>query len=94
VYIPGGEKSIDALTHQSMVIEFINEAYKHCKPIAASGEAVALLQQTSVEAKLASSKDVMSDMGIVTSQGKPSDKFNQAFIAAIAMHRHWVREKN
>ncbi len=94
VYVPGGEKSVDALTHQGYVINFINEAFKHCKPIAASGTAVALLQQTSIESKLSSGKDVMSDQGVVTSQAAPNDEFNKAFVAAIAMHRHWIREKS
>ena len=93
VYVPGGGKSINALTHQGYVIDFINEAYKHCKPIAASGEAVALLQQTGIDAKLATAKDVISDLGVVTSQAAPTSQFTQTFISAIALHRHWTREK-
>lgn len=94
VYVPGGEKNVDALTHQGYVINFINEAFKHCKPIAASGVAVALLQQTSVESRLASGKAVMMNQGVVTSQAAPNDEFNRAFVDAIAMHRHWIREKS
>ena len=56
VYVPGGEKNVDALAHQGYVINFINEAFKHCKPIAASGEAVALLQQTSIEVEVGKRK--------------------------------------
>jgi catalase len=93
VYIPGGEKSIDLLAHERFVIEFIEEAYKHCKPIAASGVGVALLQQTSIESKLATAKDVQTDLGVVTTMGKPNAQFNQAFIDSIAAHRHWAREK-
>jgi catalase len=93
VYVPGGEKSIDALAHQPFVLEFINEAYKHCKPIAASSEGVALLQQTIVEAKMAFSKTAMSDQGVVTSMDAPDEAFNRSFVDAIAMHRHWGREK-
>jgi len=37
VYVPGGEASIDALNTQPEAVEFVSEAYKHCKSIAASG---------------------------------------------------------
>ena len=39
VYIPGGDKSIKALMADSDAVQFISEAYKHCKAIAASGAA-------------------------------------------------------
>ncbi len=94
IYVPGGEKSIDGLTHQPYVTEFINEAYKHCKPIAASGEGVALLRQTSIETKMSGGDEVVSDLGVVTSNAAPSSEFNEAFLAAIKMHRHWAREKS
>ncbi len=93
IYIPGGEASIDALAHQMFVLEFLNEAYKHCKAIAASSEGIGLLQQTVSEAKLAFSNAVVSDKGVVTCMGAPTEEFTGAFLDAIAKHRHWVREK-
>ncbi|HLN44093.1 MAG TPA: catalase [Candidatus Sulfotelmatobacter sp.] len=98
VYIPGGERSIDAMSHQGYVQNFILEAFKHCKAIGATSEAVVLLKEANPslqEAKLISSQDntVNSDLGIVTSNNA-SDEFNKALIQAIAQHRHWAREKN
>lgn len=97
VYIPGGQQSIDAMKQQGYVINFINEAFKHCKAIGASSEAVGLLAETGIaDVKLAdsTSKGVISDKGVVTSQAEPTDEFNLAFTDAIAKHRHWIREKN
>ena len=97
VYIPGGQQSIDAMKQQGYVINFINEAFKHCKAIGATSEAVGLLAETGIaDVKLADStgKGVISDKGVVTLQAAPTDEFNLAFTDAIAKHRHWIREKN
>ena len=40
VYIPGGEKNFNALSEEADAIEFVNEAFRHCKAIAATGEGV------------------------------------------------------
>jgi hypothetical protein len=48
VFIPGGQKSVTALT-KGDVIGFINEAYKHFKAVGASGEGVQLLQKCSMQ---------------------------------------------
>ena len=99
VYIPGGQQSINTMKQQRYVISFINEAFKHCKAIGATSEAISLLAETNVmDGKLAGENskgeaDVVSDKGIVTSQ-TASTEFNQAFTQAIAQHRHWIREKN
>jgi catalase len=96
VYIPGGQKSIDALKAHGYVINFINQAFKHCKPIGASSEAISLLMDTNIDnVKFASmnGNDTVSDKGVVTANGA-TDKFNNAFIEAIAAHRHWIREKD
>ncbi len=97
VYVPGGQQSVDALKKQGYVINFINQAFKHCKAIGATNEAINLLVETNIEnVNLADmkSKEVVSDKGVVTSQTGPTSAFNDAFILAIAQHRHWIREKN
>lgn len=37
IYIPGGDGSAQALQKEADAIEFVQEAYKHCKTIAATG---------------------------------------------------------
>jgi catalase len=96
VFIPGGEKSIEALSHQGFAISFITEAFKHCKPIGATSYAISLLKEADPklqEAKMAFDNKVVSDLGVVTSL-TASDDFADKLMDAIAQHRHWAREKN
>ncbi len=86
VYIPGGEKSIVALTEQSDAIEFVNEAFRHCKAIAATGEGVNFLNE---ETYVSQAKD---DKAIILSDSG-ADGAAEKFIKAIAEHRNWNREK-
>ena len=98
VYVPGGKESIDTLKMQGDAIHFINEAFRHCKPLGATGEGVELLKAANLpDIKFAGQKSadkVVSDKGVVTSGNrKDAGSFNDSFIAAIAKHRHWDREK-
>lgn len=43
VYVPGGDASLEALMQQAEASEFVNEAFKHCKAIAANGAGIELL---------------------------------------------------
>lgn len=78
VYVPGGADSATVLEQHPDAIRFINEAYRHCKPIAVAGEGLQVLKATHVPPKEAS--------GVVVN-GQP-----KAFIAAMAQHRFWERE--
>ncbi|OAB78669.1 catalase [Cochleicola gelatinilyticus] len=80
VYVPGGKKSVTELLKHSKYIKFTNEAFKHCKAIAASSEAESLIDETAV----AEYKD---DKAIFIGK-KPED-----FVSAISKHRNWDRMK-
>ena len=43
VFVPGGAESVAALLKMGDIREFVDEAFKHAKPIAASGEGVQVL---------------------------------------------------
>ncbi len=92
VFIPSGDKSIHALKEIPDAIHFINEAYSHCKAIAADGDGLDLLNHTYVGAKLREHK---SDgiAGIITSSSAKPAALAKEFIEAIARHRFWQREK-
>lgn len=96
LYIPGGEKSIKALKREADAIHFINEAYKHCKAIAATGKGVELLKASYV-GDISESEDGKSpfdaEEGVIASQDNRTGKVATEFIKAIAQHRHWSREK-
>lgn len=44
IYVPGGEKSIAPLQGEADALNFINEAYQHCKSLAVTGAGVELLR--------------------------------------------------
>ncbi len=80
VYVPGGKSSVDNLIAAVDPVQFVNEAFKHCKAIAAEGEGKELIDIT-----FAGTAD--DDPAVVTGRNvaKP-------FIDAIAKHRNWDRE--
>ena len=82
VYIPGGKASIASLKTEANAIHFINEAFKHCKAIAADADAVELLDASYVE---------QTDPGILVDKNIKS--LATAFVKAVAGHRFWEREK-
>ena len=92
VYVPGGAQSIKILKQQGEAIHFINEAFKHCKAIAATSEGVELLSMANLEGVKLSQDSVRSEMGVVTCrQASDLKSIADDFISAIAQHRHWMR---
>lgn len=93
IYIPGGQQSIEALKQQGDAIHFINEAFKHCKAIAATGEGVELLEASNITGVRLAEEQLQSDKGVVTVRNATDmHAVAQQFIQAIAQHRHWMRE--
>lgn len=88
VYIPHGEK-LSILAQNDDVMEFINDAYKHCKLIAADGEAFELINSAPFALKISN-----DDRGILLDNDIASETFIQNFITALSEHRFWVREPN
>ena len=87
VYVPDGQQSANALQAEPDAILFINEAYKHCKAIAADGAGAKLLNATNAGMKSPGNKEGAKTNGVLV-DGSP-----KSFIAAIAQHRFWEREK-
>jgi catalase len=98
VFVPGGRQSIDALKMQGDAIHFINEAFKHCKAIGATGEGVDLFMDADIVGVSMSDPQsegkLVAEKGVVTVRNSSDlNSFNQEFIKAIAQHRHWDREE-
>ncbi len=85
VYIPGGEKSVNKLSEEADAIEFVNEAFRHCKAIAATGEGVNFVKNETYAGRAESDKAVILSEDLKT-------ETTQNFINAIAQHRNWDRE--
>jgi len=97
VFIPGGDSSVKALMADSDAVQFISEAYKHCKAIAASGAAGQLVHTSCLEANelpnaKAKGDKPPVDAGVIIGPDAQPGKIAAAFIKAIAQHRHWSRE--
>jgi catalase len=86
IYIPSGTQSANTLSGEARAIHFINEAYKHCKAIAADGDGIKVLQNSYIFGGDKNS-GIPNDPGILINK-TPKD-----FIKAIANHRVWEREK-
>jgi catalase len=99
VYVPGGEPSVTALKREPDAIHFVNEAYKHCKAIAATGAGIDLLNASAIGAEknteaAGNGKQVAAEEGVVVSREGAAGKVATEFIKAIAQHRYWSRELN
>jgi len=87
VYVAPGDESIKNWLnpdYKNGVVDFINEAYRHCKAIFFDENTKALYKETDV------SKNKKPDYAIVLQKDVEADK---KFIDAVASHRAWEFEK-
>jgi catalase len=85
--LPDGMGAVRALRSDGRTIEFIKDQYRHCKPILALGAGQQLLAACGIDAGLPTGKP---DPGVlVAADGAAA---TEAFISAIAGHRHFARE--
>jgi catalase len=93
VYVPGGINSVAALEAEADAIHFLNEAFKHCKAIAADASALPVLKATYFGRKIPEDHTRTTELldGVIISDD--SDELASQFVNAIAMHRFWQREK-
>jgi catalase len=92
VYVPGGVNSVGTLAEDADAIHFLNEAFKHCKAIAADDDALQVLEATYFARKLPEDNDddtVIAE-GIII--GMNAENLAGQFIEAIKQHRFWDRE--
>ena len=87
VYVPGGAGSITTLRGDGDALHFVEETYRHYKPLAATNAGSALL----TAALAGSVPDVLTEPGIVT--GTSPDTVGVTFVGAIAQHRFWARRR-
>lgn len=83
VYVPGGENSVAALLGNPDAVHFLNEAYRHCKPIAIDEDAREVLKSTYF--------GNAPGAGVVI--GENAKTLAAEFVRAIAQHRFWEREQ-
>ncbi|MES2828608.1 MAG: catalase [Bacteroidota bacterium] len=93
VYVAGGKVAVASLEAEANAVHFLNEAFKHCKPIAAHEDALQVLEVTYFNKKLPPdfSEETVLTEGILVGSGDAD--FAALFVKMIALHRFWEREK-
>ena len=107
IYVPGGAQSALILREEGRVIHWVREAFHHCKPIAASGEGVNLIQDAcqlpGVELAFNPKETApVVDKGVVTvgkfemshevtAKLRGGNDFISLFATEISKHRCWER---
>jgi catalase len=89
VVIPDGDDAIERLTIDGRTLEFLKDQYRHCKPMLAIGAGQDALKLAGIPSTLISGK---GDPGLVFAEAASIEQGIDAFIAALAMHRHFERE--
>src|SRR6185503_21297920 len=85
--LPDGADAVNALRRDGRTLEFIKDQYRHCKPILALGAGEALLRACGIDATV---PDGQPDPGLILASAAGAG--TDAFVAAIAKHRHFARE--
>lgn len=93
VYVPSGANSVATVEADADAVHFLNEAFKHCKAIAADAGAIQVLEATYFSKKLPAeySDETVKKEGLVVSDDP--EVVAEKFILAISQHRFWEREK-
>ncbi|WP_159476430.1 catalase [Dyadobacter sp. 3J3] len=93
VYVPGGTNSVATVEAEADAIHFLNQAFKHCKAIAADAQAIQVLEATYFNSKLPSdfSEENVLTEGLIVSDD--AAYLAEKFVLAIEQHRFWEREK-
>jgi catalase len=88
VVLPGGAAAVGHLSNDEQVVDFIKDQYRHCKPILALGDGTQLLEACRIGRSLPGGEP---DPGLIVGAADSEGTIDH-FIAAIAKHRHFVRE--
>lgn len=89
VYVPSS-KNNDALAENSNILEFINNAYRHCKVIGFDSGLENLISKTAIGTKPDMQKSNAAP-GVIINNGTPK-QFTDSFTSFLGQHRIWERE--
>ena len=87
--LPDGATAVAALARDAHTMDFLKDQYRHCKTILVLGASSALLDRAGISVKLSGGN---ADPGLIVAESGNASTGIQAFIKAVAMHRHPERE--
>ena len=73
-------------------MHFVAEAFRHCKAVGAVGDGIALLDTARLTSVHQADGSAGERRGSRHRDGPRTREFLEAFIEAVAAHRHYVRE--
>jgi catalase len=89
VHVADGEQAAMWVS-EADAVEFVKDAFKHCKTVGAIGAGVELLKAADIPVGSADAPDPADDATIVGARSSP--KLTRRFSEAMARHRLWTRE--
>jgi catalase len=99
VFVPGGQASVVALLEDPDALFFVAEAFRHCKTLGATGDGVDLLLAAMPSGRSNGRTRGDGEASLLKQEGVVGQRRAaavaeavQAFIAALAQHRHFARE--
>lgn len=96
VFVPDRMNGKEVQMYVGSAMQFIVEAFKHCKTIGAYGRGVDLLMAArlmNVGMAEQGQDQILADQGVITTRGGDMGEFASSFIQAMNQHRHWERER-
>ncbi|MEN6518560.1 MAG: hypothetical protein ABFC38_10250 [Methanospirillum sp.] len=90
--VADGDESVAALVRLGPALHWVNETYAHCKALGGLGAGAVLLSASDIPGVEFEGEGVQSHLGVVTAPPDVFGEFMDAFLAAVAAHRHWERE--
>ncbi|MDA7415376.1 catalase [Xenophilus arseniciresistens] len=89
--LPDGADGVAALSRAGQTLEFVKDQFRHCKPILMLGASHALATLADLPPTL---PDGEPDPGLLIGDVADLDALADAFMTAIARHRHFERDQD
>jgi catalase len=89
--LPDGEEAVAALAQDGHTAEFIKDQFRHCKTILAIGASRRLLTQANLPVTMDKSM-AQGGTGLIVVEANATAAAIDAFLQALAKHRHFGRE--
>jgi catalase len=89
--LPDGDEAVAALAQDGHTAEFVKDQFRHCKPILVLGASRMLLSQAGLPLSLDKSL-AQGGTGLIVAEDGADKAVDEAFINALAMHRHFGRQ--
>ncbi len=86
IFIMAGDS--DDLGNNADLMDFISDAYRHCKVIGADAKGKKFIESTQFASKIVDNKN----LGLLVQNNAVDSAFAKDFITAMAQHRFWERE--